>query len=326
MSLPPATLPPEYLPLKRKLMEEYKPDFVAFRKEDVRLRLLEILIFVFVWLVGASLTLLGISFENLWLQLPLQALGIFLCGLAFFVFFLEIHEGMHSILFKNKFLNDIVSFLFCIPLFLSLTGATILHLRHHRYLGERGDPDEYRFYAKTKLGLWFLYYGRVFIAPLIYIFLIPVLGYQYASTRQRLRILTEWTIMLGVYIFIFNYIPFSILLLVWLAPTFVTGFLIGLWGLAQHALTDASDPLLATRSVHANSIVSFCFINQNYHLEHHLFPEVPSYHLKKVYEVTWKQLPYALSSESYVGFLRDFIRLSFKLEDRPIGYTEVIGW
>ncbi|NWF65447.1 MAG: fatty acid desaturase, partial [Chloroflexi bacterium] len=105
-----------------------------------------------------------------------------------------------------------------------------------------------------------------------------------------------------------------------------TGFLIGLWGLAQHALTNASDPLLASRSVHANPLVSFCFINQNYHLEHHLFPEVPSYHLKKVYEVTWQQLPYALSSNSYIGFLRDFIRLSVKLEDKPIGYTEIIGW
>ena len=45
-----------------------------------------------------------------------------------------------------------------------------------------------------------------------------------------------------------------------------------------------------------------------------------------IYEVTWQQLPYALSSDSYIGFMRDFIRLSIKLEDRPIGYTEIIGW
>lgn len=326
MSLPPATLPPEYLPLKRKLMSEHKDEFASFRKEDVRLRLVEIVTFFFVWLGGAALTLFAASLSTLWLKLPLMALGIFLSGLAFFVFFLEVHEGMHSVLFKNKLLNDLVSFLFCLPLFMSLTGAVILHLRHHRYLGGQGDPDEYRFYAKTKLGLMLLYYGRVLIAPLIYVFLIPVLGYRHATPRQRRRILLEFAGMFAFYVAIFSYIPFKVLLLVWLIPTFVTGFLIGLWGLAQHALTDASDPLLASRSVHAGPLVSFCFINQNYHLEHHLFPEVPSYHLKKVYEVTWQQLPYALFSDSYIGFLRDFIRLSLRLEDKPIGYTEIIGW
>lgn len=326
MSLPPATLPPEYLPLKRKLMSEHKTEFASLRKQDARLRLIEIVTFFFIWLGGAGLTLFATSLETLWLQLPLQGIGIFLCGLSFFVFFLEIHEGMHSILFKNKFLNDFVSFLFCLPLFMSLTGAVVLHLRHHRYLGAREDPDEYRFYAKTRLGLMLLYYGRVFIAPLIYIFLIPVLGYRYSTMRQRLRIILEWLLMLCVYVPLFLYVPFHILLFIWLLPTFVTGFLIGLWGLAQHALTQADDPLLASRSIHANSLVSFCFINQNYHLEHHLFPEIPSYHLKKVYEMTWNELPYALSSDSYLGFLKDFIRLSFKLEDKPIGYTEIIGW
>lgn len=326
MPLPPATLPPEYLPLKRKLMSEHKDEFASFRKEDVRLRLVEIVTFFFVWLGGAALTLFAVSLSTLWLKLPLMALGIFLCGLAFFVFFLEVHEGMHSVLFKNKLLNDLVSFLFCLPLFMSLTSAVILHLRHHRYLGEQGDPDEYRFYAKTKLGLMLLYYGRLFIAPTIYIFLIPVLGYRHGTSRQRRRILLEFAVMLVFYVFIFSQVPFLDLLFIWLIPTTVTGFLIGLWGLAQHALTDAKDPLLASRSVHASPLVSFCFINQNYHLEHHLFPEVPSYHLKKVYEVTWQQLPYALSSDSYIGFMRDFIRLSVKLEDKPIGYTEIIGW
>lgn len=326
MSLPPATLPPEYLPLKRKVMSEHKSEFASLRKQDVPLRLMEIITFLFVWLGGASLTLFALNLPQLSIRFPLQAIGIFLCGLAFFVLFLEVHEGMHNILFKNKFLNDFVSFLFCLPLFMSLTGAVVLHLRHHRYVGEEQDPDEYRFYAKTRLGLWLLYYGRVFIAPLIYVFLIPILGYRHSTSRQRTRIILEFAVMLCIYAFIFTRIPFFILLLVWLIPTSVTGFLVGLWGLAQHALTQAGDPLLTSRSIHANPLVSFCFINQNYHFEHHLFPEIPSYHLKRVYEISWKELPYALSSDSYLGFLREFIRLSFKLEDKPIGYTDIIGW
>ncbi len=326
MSLPPATLPPEYLPLKRKLMSGHKAEFASLRRHDLHLRFLEIAVFFLVWICGAALTLFASSLSPISIRVPLQGIGIFLCGLALFVFFLEVHEGMHSILFKNAFLNDLVSFLFCLPLFLSLTGSTILHLRHHRYIGGQGDPDEYRFYAKTKLGLWALYYGRLFIAPLIYIFLIPILGYRHGTSKQRLRILAEWTLMIGVYILVFTQIPFSTLWLIWLVPSAVTGFLIGLWGLVQHAFTNASDPLLASRSVHTSPLVSFCFINQNYHLEHHLLPEIPSYHLKHVYEMTWKQLPYALSADSYTGFMLEFIRLSFTLEDKPIGYTEIIGW
>src|SRR5688572_11768274 len=210
MALPPATLPPEYLPLKRKVMSEHKSEFASLRKQDVALRLMEIVTFLFVWLGGAALTLFALNLPQLSIRFALQGIGIFLCGLSFFVLFLEVHEGMHSILFKNKLLNDLVSFLFCLPLFMSLTGAVVLHLRHHRYVGEEQDPDEYRFYAKTRLGLWLLYYGRVFIAPLIYVFLIPVLGYRHSTRRQRTRLILEWALMLCVYGFIFTRVPFSI--------------------------------------------------------------------------------------------------------------------
>jgi len=325
-SLAPAVIPPEYLPLKLRLMKRHKDDFAALRKQNVRLRLLEIFIFIGVWISAATLTLAAPAFASGFAQIILQLIGIFFSGIALLVFFLEVHEGMHSILFKNKLLNDCISWLFCLPLLLSYTGSTILHLRHHRYLGAQEDPDEYRFYAKTRLGLWLLHYGRLFIAPTIYIFLIPVLGYRYGTSKQRLHILAECGCMLCVYTLIFTTIPFSSLLLAWILPSIFTGFLIGLWGLAQHAMTDASDPLLASRSVHANPVVSFCFINQNYHLEHHLFPEIPSYHLKRAFQITWKQLPYALVAGSYTGFMLEFIRSSFRLEDRPIGYTDLLGW
>ena len=324
--LAPATLPPEYLPLKLRLMEAHKDDFAALRKQDARLRLLEIFIFLGLWIAAATLTLAAPAFASGLVQIILQGIGIFFSGVALLTFFMQVHEGMHSILFKNKLLNDWVSWLFCLPFFLSYTASTVLHLRHHRYLGAQQDPDEYRFYAKTRLGLWLLYYGRLFVAPTIYIILIPVLGYRCGTTKQRIRILAELGSMLSVYMLVFRAIPFPALLLAWLLPSIFTGFLIGLWGLAQHAMTDASDPLLASRSVHANPVVSFCFINQNYHLEHHLFPEIPSYHLKRAFQITWKQLPYALVARSYSGFMLDFMLSSFKLEDRSIGYTELLGW
>ena len=55
--------------------------------------------------------------------------------------------------------------------------------------------------------------------------------------------------------------------------------------LAAHGITDPDDPLLASRSIDAHPIVAFFFRNENYHLEHHLFPEIPSYNLKAVHRM-----------------------------------------
>ena len=324
--LQPAVIPPEYLPLKRSLMDQHKDVFASLRRHDLRLRLLEIFIFLAIWIGGGTLSLAAPALADGFGRIILQLIGVLSSGVALLVFFMEVHEGMHGILFRNRYVNYWASLLFCLPFFLSYTGSTTLHLRHHRFLGAREDPDEYRFYAGSRPGLWALYYGRLFIAPTIYIFLIPILGFRFGTASQRLRLIAEWLLMLCVYMFIFVKIPFPVLVLVWLLPSAFTGFLIGLWGLVQHAFTDASDPLLATRSVRAHPIVSFFFINQNYHLEHHLFPEIPSYHLKRACQLIWIQLPHALVARSYTGFLLEFITSSLKLEDQPIGYTELIGW
>ena len=321
-SFAPATLPPEYIPLKRRLMSAHRDEFAALRQQDLRLRLFEIAVFVLAWVGGITLTLFASTLPAVGLRWPLQALGIFAGGVALFVFFLEAHEGMHNLLFKPKLLNDCAAFLFCLPLFLSYSGATLLHRVHHRYLGSRDDPDEYRFYAKTRLGLWLLYYGRLFVAPLAYVVLIPILGYRYGTTLLRRRILLEIMLMLAIYLLIFTSVPLGVLWLTWLLPSALAGFLIGLWGVAQHAFNDGDDPLLASRSIRAVPLVTFCFINQNYHLEHHLFPEIPSYHLGRACRLIWPQLPYLLVANSYSGFMLEFVRASLKLENRLLGYTK----
>ena len=54
---------------------------------------------------------------------------------------------------------------------------------------------------------------------------------------------------------------------------------------------DVKDHRLSTRSIRLNPIFSFIYWKMEYHIEHHMFPSVPSYNLPKLHEVIKGQLP-----------------------------------
>ena len=61
----------------------------------------------------------------------------------------------------------------------------------------------------------------------------------------------------------------------------------------QHAglTNNVQDHRLSTRSVKLNPVLNFLNWNMEYHLEHHMFPMIPSYNLKKLHELIKDQLP-----------------------------------
>jgi fatty acid desaturase len=74
----------------------------------------------------------------------------------------------------------------------------------------------------------------------------------------------------------------------WLAALAAGSIIANVRGLAEHTLLpqeDPPNPFQSTRSTVSNRAVSFFFNNQNYHLEHHLFPRVPWYNLPKLHEL-----------------------------------------
>jgi len=88
------------------------------------------------------------------------------------------------------------------------------------------------------------------------------------------------------------------------APLLLMGALTAIRGFTQHGITEASDPYLASRTMLPSPMVAFFLLNENYHLEHHLFPEVPSYHLPALHELIWPKLPRAVSAEAIWRFWR----------------------
>ena len=79
-------------------------------------------------------------------------------------------------------------------------------------------------------------------------------------------------------------------ILLFLLPTFRSLNMI--WGLTQHMglKEDTKDHRESTRSIRLNPIFSFIYWKMEYHIEHHMFPMVPSYNLPKLYDEIKEQL------------------------------------
>ena len=84
-----------------------------------------------------------------------------------------------------------------------------------------------------------------------------------------------------------------------------------MWGITQHTglKGNVKDHRVTTRSIRLNPIFSFIYWKMEYHVEHHMFPMVPSYNLPKLYEVIKDQLPkpktlFAAHKEIFVAVLK----------------------
>ncbi len=60
-------------------------------------------------------------------------------------------------------------------------------------------------------------------------------------------------------------------------------------------------------------------MNENYHLEHHIFPRTPSYNLPAMHKLIWSRLPQAIYAKSYSHFLFSLIKAGIKKDLNPMG-------
>jgi fatty acid desaturase len=104
-------------------------------------------------------------------------------------------------------------------------------------------------------------------------------------------------------------IPTPWLLHGWLIPMLFINTMVNIRGMSQHTLLEqASDAVHGTRSILTRPWVRFFMCNENYHLEHHLYPGVPWHHLPEVHsalepELSRQGAPYIAS---YGSFVKEF--------------------
>jgi fatty acid desaturase len=303
---------------RRALSSGLEPQIADLRILRADRRLAEMVFFGALWAASGWLGLAAMAAEG-WPAWIARAAAIAGAAAALNAFYLLSHEGHHQLLFRSPMANHATNILLCVPLLHSPSAYRVLHELHHRFLGGPGDPDEYRNYTRSARLRWALQWVRLTIGTLVYMPLIPVVAWRRASQAERRRIAIEYAGLTIVWVVVFTMLPLRALVQVWLVPGVAVGYISAVRALAQHALTDPADPLLASRSVRSNTLVSFLLLNENYHLEHHLFPEVPSYNLPRLHALLQTRLPHAVEARSYSRFLAGFIGRSLHGDESPMG-------
>lgn len=219
------------------------------------------------------------------------------------------HEGVHGVLDQKAWRNRLLSMLCALPVLQNFSAYRVLHLQHHRNLGAEGDPDHYKNYTRWTGLLFLMYWGRLLIGYPIYITAIPILGFRQGDRSDRGWILVEVMLLISMVTLGVIFLPVNVLIHAWLIPMVIINTIVNIRGMSQHTLLEQeSDVIRGTRSILADPVTRFFMCNENYHLEHHLYPGVPWYHLPMLHSALRDHLieqnaPYI---SSYMAFVKDF--------------------
>lgn len=309
---------PAHIEARRQVSLGLETEVAELHQLNLGKRLGEMFFFIGLGLMGGALNLSGTS------NWALPVMGTLATVLALNAFILLMDDGMHGTLFANSFWNRWASVALGLTYGMSFTAYQVVHLRHHHFLGSANDPDDYHNYAADRRMLWAMHYLRLIVGPYLYLFMIPSLAFRYATAIERRQIIQEYIGLGLVYGLLFSTIALRSLWLLWLMPLMITGHLTAIRGLAQHGLTDSHDPFLASRSMRISPLMAFLMVNENYHLEHHFFPEIPSYQLARAHRLLWPRLPRAVTGYSYAMFLLKFLVATLKLDEAPIGRVDLV--
>lgn len=267
--------------------------------------------------------LANVLYPNPWLYVP----SVMIIGSRFHALFIVMHDGAHYKVSKIRWLNEaITQILICIPLFANLRDWRRAHFAHHRDPNSNQDPDlvirfgnpEYVLPKKVKDFLKLLmshmfglkmvktffspymkikdkifYFGTSFMSPVMAAPPIDKSHIAYYNTKEKVIIVSTYILALTI---IFYLGIFKMFFLFWVLPMILwTHFISKLRSYSEHSGLDNSSLYQKSRTLYTTildkTILGYAW-NVGLHLDHHLFPGVPSYRLKKLHNTIKNLSPY----------------------------------
>lgn len=215
-------------------------------------------------------------------DLPLWA-GCIINGIAMYYLFSPVHDSMHQAVFTNSRLNNIFLFVTVFPIIPLSTGQFLrmMHMQHHRFANDDLDPDhEVSRNTRNVLFGWWTW-------EFAYTAFFQSHKKDYPNFKKSLFIWDHWSIYI-VLVPLFIMFPLETVFF-WLIPTRIMSWLICAVFMhlphRPHDVKHSKDPYKATLIRQGHEwLLSPLMANQNYHLVHHLYPTVPFYRYKKVWD------------------------------------------
>ena len=267
---------------------------------------------VFLFALWAGAGALAVTTEST----AVRVLGWVLAGAALQSLTIFMHEGVHGLLFENRFLNRWVGVLTGAPALVSLTAYRVIHITHHRNTGGPEDPDRLANSVPNPTLRRIFFYVWFAVGGILYVLVhVPVTSLRLAKRKERIDLAVEYGLILGLGAAVVAGLAsigrLDILLHAWLWPMLVAGFFTNLRGVTEHMMTEERDEFTSSRTVTSNRLVSFFMNNLNYHLEHHLVTRIPWYGLRKFHALLQDDCARAGSPvcRSYVRYLLEAVRL-----------------
>ncbi len=136
---------------------------------------------------------------------------------------------------------------------------------------------------------------------------------RYKCRRSARIHVSIWLIVIVSSIYFQSWLPVLYLVL----PGFYGKTLVACFGLTQHTglQENIKDHRYSTRTVYLNPIFSFLYWHMEYHIEHHMFPTVPSYNLPKLHEMIKDKMPPA--KRGLLGAYKEILPAIFKQARNP---------
>lgn len=262
------------------------------------------LLFVFIWIIAGMVILTA----PVW---PVRLAAYITIGLVIHGMVALLHETIHGNTFRKRHLDYWTGLVTGIPGLLSVTAYRVTHLPHHWYNRTEKDPNEIMNLTKNGRLLSIVFYCWIFIGMFFVILATPFTSQQYAQPRERRMIAAEYvgiaTLIAALVLLGMQYGFLGAILQLWGIPLIFAAIIGNVRGWAEHMMTLRGHPLTQSRTVTSNRILSFLFLNSNYHLEHHLFPGMPWYNLPKLHALLQSEYSSAGTYiyKSYTRFLVD---------------------
>jgi len=325
---------------------EWNPETRAWRRppldRETLLRLSERSTLNGLWRVGAFVAMLGATAVatvwtarfNPWLAIvPLYAY-YFLTG-----FWVAIaHELQHKTVFAPGFdrFSEVLFFFVQVAIWNSPRYARISHRLHHRYTMVRGQDPETD-WPEVITSRWLRRYLARLLSAILFVGAFRELALaawtqirRVAGVRDRMMrdhctpedlraIRIESAAIFAIHLAVAasalvfrTWWPILLGTMAWHVGSAIEM----LWHQTEHIgrLNNVNDMRLCTRSIRVSPYVKFIYWGLDDHVDHHLFPAVPSRNLPKLHEILEKDLP---EPKTLIGCWREMFAIARAKDRRP---------